>query len=81
MTIAKVGKRGCLVIPAKERKEAEIQGGDYVEVLVKGPGLLIIRKVPSLREVQRKMASRLPQWSELEGVADELLEKELQEGA
>jgi len=77
MTLAKVGRRGGLVIPAKERKRAEIEEGDRVEVIAEKSGLLIVKKIPRLREVQRKMAGKLPQWSELEGKADELLEKEL----
>ncbi|KPV63873.1 MAG: hypothetical protein AOA66_0602 [Candidatus Bathyarchaeota archaeon BA2] len=32
----------------------------------------LIRKAPSLKEVQIKMAGKLPQWNELEGKADEL---------
>lgn len=77
MTLAKVGRRGSLVIPAEERRRAEIREGDHVEVAAKEVGLLIIKKVPSLKDVQEKMAGRLPQWSELEGKADELIEKEL----
>ena len=30
-----------------------------------------------LKEVQAKVAGKLPQWSELEGKADELIEKEV----
>lgn len=77
MTLVKVGRRGSLVIPAEERKRAEIGEGDHVGVAAKEVGLLIIRKVPSLKDVQEKMAGRLPQWSELESKADELIEKEL----
>lgn len=77
MTLAKVGKRGTVVIPAKERKRAEIQEGDYVEVTAREVGLILIKKAPSLKEVQTKIAGKLPQWSELEGKADELLEKEM----
>jgi len=77
MTLAKVGKRGTVVIPSKERKRAEIQEGDYVEVTARETGLILIRKAPSLKEIQAKMAGKLPQWNELEGKADELLEKEM----
>jgi len=77
MTLAKVGRRGSLVIPAKERKKAEIEEGDRVEVFAQESGLLIVKKIPRLKEVQQRMAGKLPQWSELEGKADELLEKEL----
>ena len=76
MTLAKVGKRGTVVIPSKERKKAEIKEGDYVEITTKETGLILIRKAPSLKETQTKMAGKLPQWDELEGKADELLEKE-----
>jgi AbrB family looped-hinge helix DNA binding protein len=76
ITLAKVGKRGTVVIPSKERKKAEIKEGDYVEITTKETGLILIRKAPSLKETQTKMAGKLPQWDELEGKADELLEKE-----
>jgi len=76
MTLAKIGRRGSLTIPAREREKAEIDEGDRVEIVARESGLLIIKKVPSLKEVQRKMAGKLPQWSELEGKADELLAKE-----
>jgi len=77
MTLAKVGRRGSLVIPVEERRRAEIREGDHVEVTAEETGLLIIKKVPSLGDVHEKMAGKLPQWSELEGKADELIEKEL----
>ncbi len=77
MTLAKIGKRGTVVIPAKERKKAEIQEGDYVEVTAKETGLILIRKAPSLKEIQTRMAGKLPQWNKLEGKADELIEKEV----
>jgi AbrB family looped-hinge helix DNA binding protein len=76
MTLTKVGKRGTVVIPSKERKKAEIKEGDYVEITARETGLILIRKAPSLKEIQTKMAGKLPQWDELEGKADELLEKE-----
>jgi len=78
MTLAKVGKRGTVVIPSKERKRAEIQEGDYVEITARETGLILMRKAPSLKEVQTKIAGKLPQWNELEGKADELIEKEVQ---
>ena len=77
MTLAKVRRRGSLVIPAKERRKAKIREGDRVEVIAKEAGLLVIKKILSLKDVQGKMAGKLPQWSELEGKADELIEKEL----
>ena len=76
MTLAKVGRRGSLVLPADERRKAEIGEGDRVEVVAREHGLLLVRKVKSLKEIQRRMAGRLPQWKELEGTADELAEVE-----
>ncbi len=76
MTLAKVGRRGSLVLPAEERRKAKITEGDRVEVMAREAGLLVVRKVRSLRETQRRMAGRLPQWSELEGKADNLAEEE-----
>jgi len=35
-----------------------------------------VREDASLRKVRKKMAGRLPQWSELEGKADELVLRE-----
>lgn len=34
------------------------------------------RKVKSLKEIQKRMAGRLPQWAELEGKADKIAEAE-----
>jgi len=76
MTIAKVGRRGSLVIPSEERRRAKIEEGDRVEVVARGSGVLVLRRVPTLKEIQKKMAGRLPQWRDLEGKADELAEKE-----
>ena len=76
MTLAKVGRRGSLVLPAEERRKAEIGEGDRVEVVAREEGLLLVRKVKSLKEIQRRMAGRLPQWRELEGTADEIAEAE-----
>ena len=73
----KVGKRGTLVIPARERRRAGIEEGDHVEVVSEGLGLIVVRRVPSLKEVQRRFEGRLPQWSDLEGLADELLSGEM----
>jgi AbrB family looped-hinge helix DNA binding protein len=77
MTLAKVGKRGTVVIPSKERKKAEIKEGDYVEITASETGQILIKKAPSLKQIQTKMAGKLPKWDELEGKADELLEKEV----
>ncbi|MGC9346040.1 MAG: hypothetical protein ACP5ER_04530, partial [Candidatus Bathyarchaeales archaeon] len=60
-----------------ERRKAAIQEGDYVEVTARETGLIFIRKTPNLKEIQRKMAGKLPQWSQLEGKADEFVEKEI----
>ena len=76
MTLAKVGRRGSLVLPAEERRKAEIGEGDLVEVVAREEGLLLVRKVKSLKEIQKRMAGRLPQWPELEGTADKIAEKE-----
>ncbi len=35
----------------------------------------MVRKVTSLHEIQKRMAGKLPQWSELEGKADDLAER------
>ncbi len=77
MTIAKVGRRGSLVIPSRERRKAKIEEGDRVEIVARGSGLLVLKRVPALKEIQKKMAGRLPQWRDLEGKADELAEKEV----
>jgi AbrB family looped-hinge helix DNA binding protein len=76
LTLAKVGKRGGLVIPSEERRKAQIDEGDRVEVQASGRGFLVVRKVPRIEEVRKKLSGKLPQWPELEGQADELLEKE-----
>ncbi len=34
---------------------------------------MTIKKVPNLKDVQKKMAGRLPQWNKLEGKADKVL--------
>ncbi len=78
MAIAKVGRRGSLVIPSKERKKAKITEGDRVEVAAEGLGEIRLKKLPSLAEVQRKMRGRLPAWNKLEGKADQLLFEEVE---
>ncbi|HYY90668.1 MAG TPA: AbrB/MazE/SpoVT family DNA-binding domain-containing protein [Candidatus Dormibacteraeota bacterium] len=77
MALAKVGRRGSLVIPAEERKRAGIGEGDRVEVRFEDEGVILVRKIPSLEKVQKKLAGRLPQWSRLEGKADELILREV----
>ncbi len=75
--LAKVGRRGSLVIPSAERRKAEIEEGDRVEVQAEGKGLILLRKVRSLQEIRKKMSGRLPQWTDLEGKADRILEQEI----
>lgn len=77
MALVKVGRRGSMVIPSKERRKAKIREGDRLEIRAEGEGLMTIKKVPSLKDVQEKMAGRLPQWSRLEGKADKILEREV----
>lgn len=79
LTLVKVGKRGSLVIPSKERSKAQLGEGDRVEVQASGRGSLIVTKVPSIEEVRKRLSGKLPPWSELEGQADELLEKEVRD--
>ena len=76
MALAKVGRRGSLVIPAEERRRAGIDEGDRVQVRFEGKGLIVVRKVPSLENVRKKLAGRLRPWNELEGRADELILQE-----
>jgi AbrB family looped-hinge helix DNA binding protein len=76
LALAKVGRRGSLVIPASERRRAGIDEGDRVEVRSEEEGLILVRKIASLEKVRKKMAGRLPQWNELEGKADELVLRE-----
>ena len=76
MALAKVGRRGSLVLPSKERRRAKIEQGDRVEVKAQEEGVLVVRKVPTLKMVQEKIGGKLPQWSRLEGKADKLLELE-----
>ncbi len=76
MALAKVGRRGSLVIPAAERRRAGIDEGDRVEVRSEEEGLILVRKIASLEKVRKKMAGRLPSWSELEGKADQLVLQE-----
>ncbi len=76
LTLAKVGRRGSLIIPSAEREKARIKEGDRVEVQANASGLLTLKKVPNISEVRKRLAGKLPQWPELEGTADELLERE-----
>lgn len=73
MTLVKVGRRGSMVIPSRERRKAKIKEGDRVEIRAQGEGLMTIRKVPDLKDIQKKMGGRLPQWNKLEGKADKVL--------
>ncbi|MEM3117703.1 MAG: AbrB/MazE/SpoVT family DNA-binding domain-containing protein [Nitrososphaerales archaeon] len=76
MTLVKVGRRGSMVIPSRERKKAKIKEGDRLEIRVEGEGFMTIKKIANLKDIQEKMAGRLPQWSKLEGKADKVLERE-----
>jgi AbrB family looped-hinge helix DNA binding protein len=76
LTLAKVGRRGNLTIPSAEREKAHIKEGDSVEVQANATGLLTLKKVPKLADVQKRLVGKLPQWPELEGRADELLKNE-----
>ncbi len=76
MGLAKVGKRGSLVLPSYEREKADIKEGDRVEVVAQGKGVVLMKKVPSLKDVRKKLSGKLSQWEKLEGSADKLLEKE-----
>jgi AbrB family looped-hinge helix DNA binding protein len=80
LALAKVGRRGSLVIPATERRRAGIDEGDRVEVRFEEEGVITVRKVPSLKKIQKRMAGRLPAWSELEGKADDLALREVSSG-
>lgn len=54
-----------------------MEQGDIVEVKAQQEGVLVVRKIPSLKTVQEKIREKkLPQWSELEGKADRLIEME-----
>lgn len=63
------------MIPSAERRKAEIKEGDRVDVQAEGKGLILVRKVASLQEIRKKMSGKLPQWPELEGKADRILEQ------
>lgn len=76
MALVKVGRRGSLVLPSKERRRAKIEQGDRVEVKAQEQGVLLIRKVPTLKMIHERIGGKLPQWPELEGQADRLLELE-----
>mgnify|MGYP000041111728 CR=1 FL=1 len=52
-TIAKVGKKGEVVLKKPERDIAGIKPGDKV-IIIGRPGEIIIRKIPSLEELLRK---------------------------
>jgi len=77
MAVAKIGKDGSLVIPTKERNKADIAEGDDVEIVARESGLIVIKKALSLKKIQQKLAGKLPQWRELEGSVDEVLDREV----
>ncbi len=78
MSFVRLGKKADLVIPRSVRKKAEIEKGDVVEVVALGRGKILLRKADDLAGVRKMVAGRLPQWSELEGKADALLDRETQ---
>jgi AbrB family looped-hinge helix DNA binding protein len=75
MTIVKVGKRGTLILPSRERRKAGIKEGDQVDVISEDVALIIMRQVLSLRGSDN-VEGAPPPWEELEGLADELLSGE-----
>jgi bifunctional DNA-binding transcriptional regulator/antitoxin component of YhaV-PrlF toxin-antitoxin module len=64
------------VIPSEERRKAQIEEGDQVDVRAKGRGSPVTTRVHRIEDVRKKLSGKLPQWPELEGQADTLLEKE-----
>jgi len=54
-----------------------VERGDVVEVVALGKGEILLRKADDLAGVRKMVAGRLPQWSELEGKADALLQREM----
>jgi hypothetical protein len=48
-----------------------------VEVRFEGEAVILVRKIPSLKKILKKMSGRLPAWSELEGKADQLILREI----
>ncbi len=41
MTIAKIDKKGRIVIPKRVRERAELKSGSYVKIMVKEKGVII----------------------------------------
>jgi len=78
MSFVTLGKKAELVIPSSVRKKANVGKGDVVEVVALGKGEILLRKADDLVGVRKMVAGRLPQWSELEGRADTLLERKVQ---
>ena len=75
----RIGRRGTLTIPSEIRRKVGIKEGDIVEIELTKEGVIELRKVKDLDSVRKMVEGRLPQWSELEGVADELLLKEMRD--
>ena len=78
MPFVTLGKKAELVIPSSVRKKASLERGDVVEVVALRKGEILLRKTDDLTGVMKMVAGRLPQWSELEGRADTLLQREMQ---
>ena len=68
-------------MPEKSKKLSDTGVDDYlargtVKVKVEEEGTIMVRKIPSLERVQKRMSGRLPQWDKLEGRADQLILKQ-----
>ena len=76
-TIAKVGKKGEIVLKKPERDVAGIKPGDKV-IIIGQPGEIIIRKIPSLEELLRKPPKIKLTLEELKKLREEV-RKEIEE--
>ena len=76
MSFVVLGKKAELVIPKSVRKQVSVDRGDVLEVVALRRGEILLRKADDLAGVRKMMAGRLPQWSDLEGRADGLLDRE-----
>ena len=76
MSFVVLGKKAELVIPKSVRKQVSVDRGDVLEIVALRRGEILLRKADDLAGVRKMMAGRLPQWSDLEGRADGLLDRE-----
>ncbi len=76
MSFVVLGKKAELVIPKSVRKQVSVDRGDVLEIVALRRGEILLRKADDLAGVRKMMAGRLPQWSDLEGRADDLLDRE-----